>query len=317
MKLVIVGPGIMPIPPTGWGAVESLIWDYKVFLDKYHPEIETTIVNTENPNEIIATVNSISPDIVHIQYDCYAHLEPYFSCKKVLLTSHYGYLHKDRVHSDDGYFSSIFNKFVVSSGLLLCLSPEIAELYRQAGVSESRLYVQPNGANDEIFRYTDTPIYPERSIYLAKIDFRKRQHVYQNIENLYFAGNCVDNQFNTTNPRYLGEWSKPQLYDSLSDYGNLVLLSDGEAHPLVCCEALICGLGLVISEYATANLDLTKPFIDVIPRDKINDVLYVSEIIEENRKKSLSMRAEIRTYGLENFSWKVAVNNYVKIISTL
>ena len=24
MKIAIVGPGIMPIPPTGWGAVEIL-----------------------------------------------------------------------------------------------------------------------------------------------------------------------------------------------------------------------------------------------------------------------------------------------------
>ena len=34
MKLVIIGPGIMPIPPKGWGAVESLIWDYKIFIEK-------------------------------------------------------------------------------------------------------------------------------------------------------------------------------------------------------------------------------------------------------------------------------------------
>ena len=34
MKIVIVGPGIMPIPPTGWGAVEILIWDSKIALEK-------------------------------------------------------------------------------------------------------------------------------------------------------------------------------------------------------------------------------------------------------------------------------------------
>ena len=28
MKIALVGPGIMEIPPKGWGAVESLIWDY-------------------------------------------------------------------------------------------------------------------------------------------------------------------------------------------------------------------------------------------------------------------------------------------------
>ena len=33
MKVSIVGPGIMPIPPTGWGAVEILIWDQKLALE--------------------------------------------------------------------------------------------------------------------------------------------------------------------------------------------------------------------------------------------------------------------------------------------
>ena len=33
MKVAIVGPGIMPIPPTGWGAVEILIWDQKLALE--------------------------------------------------------------------------------------------------------------------------------------------------------------------------------------------------------------------------------------------------------------------------------------------
>ena len=33
MRFSIVGPAT-PIPPVGWGAVESLIWDYKVTLEK-------------------------------------------------------------------------------------------------------------------------------------------------------------------------------------------------------------------------------------------------------------------------------------------
>ena len=35
MKFSLVGPGIMPIPPNGWGAVEIIIWDYKINLEKY------------------------------------------------------------------------------------------------------------------------------------------------------------------------------------------------------------------------------------------------------------------------------------------
>ena len=43
MKVAIVGPGIMPIPPTGWGAVEILIWDQKLALEKLGHEVQ--IVN--------------------------------------------------------------------------------------------------------------------------------------------------------------------------------------------------------------------------------------------------------------------------------
>jgi hypothetical protein len=42
-----------------------------------------------------------------------------------------------------------------------------------------------------------------------------------------------------------------------------VLLSDGEAHSLVIMEALAAGLGVVVSEFATANLCLAKEFITV------------------------------------------------------
>ena len=67
MKISIVGPGIMPIPPTGWGAVEILIWDQKLALEELGHEVD--IVNTKSPIEIIQKINSYCPDFVHIQYD--------------------------------------------------------------------------------------------------------------------------------------------------------------------------------------------------------------------------------------------------------
>ena len=54
MKISIVGPGIMPIPPTGWGAVEILIWDQKLALEKLGYEVD--IVNTKSPIEIIQKI---------------------------------------------------------------------------------------------------------------------------------------------------------------------------------------------------------------------------------------------------------------------
>ena len=28
MRIALIGPGIMPIPPDGWGGVEHLIWNF-------------------------------------------------------------------------------------------------------------------------------------------------------------------------------------------------------------------------------------------------------------------------------------------------
>ena len=66
MKIAIVGPGIMPIPPTGWGAVEILIWDQKLALEKLGHEV--SIVNTPKPIEILQQLHEINPDFVHVQY---------------------------------------------------------------------------------------------------------------------------------------------------------------------------------------------------------------------------------------------------------
>jgi hypothetical protein len=139
-------------------------------------------------------------------------------------------------------------------------------------------------------------------MYLAKVDYRKRQHLFQNIDSLWFAGNIVDERYDTKN-NYLGEWTKDKLYEELTDYGNLVLLSDGEAHSLVIMEAFAAGLGVVISEYARANLDLDKKFITLIPEKKIKDIDYVEGQIIRNREYSIKHRDEIREYG-KQFAWK-------------
>ena len=112
----------------------------------------------------------------------------------------------------------------------------------------------------------------------------------------------------------MGEWNKDKLYSNLSHYGNLVLLSDGEADPLVVKEALISGLGVVVSECASANLDLSKEFITVIPNDKLTNISYVNDEIMKNREISIIQRKQIREYGLKVFSWKNVINKYNELI---
>ena len=305
MKISIIGPGIMPIPPIGWGAVEILIWDSKNALESLGHEVQ--IVNTKDTNEIISQINSFGPDFVHIQYDEFIPLYPYINYPKAI-TSHFGYLEQPAKY---GGYANVFNAFAQIRPNIFCLSQGISDVYKKLlDYPEEKLFVTPNGANLNLFQYTEVPEYPNRSVYLAKIDYRKRQHLFQSIDSLWYAGNNHDERFDS-NKNYLGEWDKETLYKELTNYGNLVLLSDGEAHPLVCMEALSAGLGVVVSQWGKANLDLDKKFITVIDEDKINDIDYVEKKIIENREYSVAHREEIIEYS-KTFSWeKVVAEKYI------
>ena len=297
MKISIIGPGLMPIPPKGWGAVESLIWDMANALKDLGQEVQ--IINTTDGNKVLAAINEFNPDFVHINYDDFIVLYPHITQPKAM-TSHFGYL--ERPDMMNGYVN-IFNKFQDMKPNVFCLSEGIKNIYRIfSNFPEDKLFVTPNGVNVDVFNFKEEPEFPHRSMYLAKVDYRKRQHLFQNIPTLWFAGNIVDERYDTKN-NYLGEWSKEQLYKELTDYGNLVLLSDGEAHSLVIMEAFAAGLGVVISEYAVANLDVDKEFITVIPEKKIKDIEYVEGQIIRNREYSIHHRQEILEYG-KQFEWK-------------
>ena len=297
MKISIIGPGLMPIPPKGWGAVESLIWDMANALKDLGQEVQ--IINTTDPNKVLAAIKEFDPDFVHINYDDFIVLYPHIDKPKAM-TSHFGYL--ERPDMMNGYVN-IFNKFQEMKPNVFCLSEGIKNIYKVfSNFPEEKLFVTPNGVNVDAFNFKEEPAHPHRSMYLAKVDDRKRQHLFQNIDSLWFAGNIVDERYDTKN-NYLGEWSKEQLYEELTDYGNLVLLSDGEAHSLVIMEAFAAGLGVVISEYARANLDLDKKFITLIPEKKIKDIDYVEGQIIRNREYSIKHRDEIREYG-KQFAWK-------------
>lgn len=303
MKICIIGPGFTQIPPVGWGACEIVVWDTATTLRSLGHDV--TIINTTDAHQILKTLEEVKPNFVHVHYDDYVFFYPYIQYPKAI-TTHYGYLERPEMY---GGYAQKANGFAQIKPNIFCLSPGIKNVYKNLmAIPQDNLYVVPNGVMADNFRVTDNPKFADRSIFLAKVDYRKRQYLFQSIKSLYYAGNIVDERFNPS-INYLGEWSKEYLYNNLTDYANLVLLSDGEAHSLVLMEALVAGLGLVISEWATANLDLSKDFITVIPENRIADIEYVAMKIEENRNISLKKRKDILQYS-KQFYWKSQIQNY-------
>ena len=311
MKIALIGPGIMPIPPEGWGGVEHLIWNFAQQLKKTGDEV--VIINTPDLQKIVITANSEEFDAVHLHYDQFANVMPQIKCKKKMITSHYPYL-----ENPEPQYEFLYGYLKDSGAHIVSLSDRIKEEFVRRDIDSTDVSVLPCGIDTELYTLDDEALHPDRSVVVGKLEPRKRQAFLQKKGlNIDFIGNNADPSFDTTDPCYFGEQSKQDIMDNLTAYANMVLLSSGEAHPFVCLEGMAGGLGLVLSEQSTANLDLSKPFITVIPDKKLEDTEYLKEKIEENRKISLGMRKEIRDYCFTNFDWSSIIKQYKEIINSI
>ena len=311
MKIALVGEGIMSIPPEGWGGVEHLIWNFHNQLKKEGDDV--TIINTKDLQKIVNTINDGKFDVVHLHYDQYANIIPYLNCKKKMITSHYPYL-----ENPEPQYTFLYDLLKNSGAHIISLSDKIKEEFLRRGIDSTNVSVLPCGIDTNSYVIDDEALYPNRSIVVGKIEPRKRQAYLQKLNlNIDFIGNNTDSSFDISDTCYYGEQSKQDIMDNLTAYANMVLLSAGEAHPFVCLEAMAAGLGLVLSEQSTANLDVDLPFINVIPDTKLNDTDFLRDQIVSNRKTSLTMRKEIRQYCKDNFDWSTIIQKYKEIINKL
>lgn len=326
MRIGLIGPGIIPIPPNGWGAVEILIWDYYNELKRLGHDVhiinqirlhEYDQLTSDTPYSqiLIQKINSFNFDFVHLHYDCLYHILEFINAKAIAITSHYPYIDQLDKHQADNY-TQIFN-FLINQDRFynITIAEKDYNTFILNGANKSKLLNIRNGITSSNFKYNEYPVL-DLTIYLGNITSRKNQYRYQSINTIDFVGSCTDINFNTEIPNYLGEWTREQIHDQLTNYSNLLLISNGEADPLVIKEALVAGLGIVINESAAANL-ISKDFISIIPNDKIDDLSYIKDMIEHNKQVSKDKRDEIRKYGILNFDINVICRSYIDIITTI
>ena len=249
MNIAFIGPGIMPIPPDGWGAVEMMIWDYATVLG----ELGHTgaIINTPDRSEIIEELKD----------------ESY-------------------TKNDDFYiFSSTQNDI---------------DTFVSFGADENHCWLSRLGVLPDSYQFDENATY-DRTLSFSQICDRKRQYLIQDFDNIDFIGRMEYGKFNNRT-NYKGEMLREKLNTEITKYSNFTLLSSVEnTTPLVVKEALICGLGVVVSEQVSVELDTSLDFIDVIPEDKIEDLSYIKDILKKNKEYSIKNRNQIREYGIKTF----------------
>jgi hypothetical protein len=310
LRIALIGPGIMPIPPTGWGAVEQIIWDKTVLLRKLGHFVE--IINTKNTEEIVEKVNLGNFDIAHLHYDMYLSIMPRLTSKVRYITSHYPYIDNFEKWTRDKY-EPIFQGMVGLSKLpntfLYPASEKDRQIYIQKGGAQpNKVKLYKNGIPTSQFDVKENPHFANRSICLAKIEKRKRQHLTYWHPLVDYIGK---GEFH--HPNFRGEIGHDILYKLLTDYGNLVMLSEGEnGTPLVVKEAMAAGLGCVLSKSAANELPDDLPWITVLSEEELANPLRVEAAIEQNRIACRPMRAQIRKWVEENWDMETFLKQYIQ-----
>jgi glycosyltransferase involved in cell wall biosynthesis len=302
----------MPIPSEGWGAVETVIWQQKVYLEKLGSQVD--ILNERGLLEALRS-RPWSYDLVHLHYDelagFWVRLQRWLRFN-LIITTHYGYAaYPDRWEGD--YYQGIFNQLKKAPALLL-LSGEIEKAFRKLGY-KGWIGVLPNGTEVEQIHYK-ARAGNGRTLCLGKVEPRKRQADLARLFDKHevkcdFVGPQVDAAFKTDgkSTRYLGTWTRAQVHQNLTDYSCLVLASDGEAHPLVVLEALAAGLSIVVTREAAANLDLSKPWVFV--EKEIGESLAVAA--QKACLENYNYRNDIRSYAEAEFDWGVITKKYLQL----
>lgn len=302
-KICFIAPGEIEIPPLNWGALEGVVWNLYQELSKLGYEI--LIINELDTLKTLKIVQEFNPDIIHLHYGKHYEIMPKFKCRKIV-TSYDG-----TFIASHAFHDSITRKYFYDCEFF-CLREYEKDFFVKVGISKNKIKILPLGFPPNFKKNLKEPTKKDLSIYLGKIDFRKRQYDFQHKGlPIDFVGPNGSERFDASDPHYLGVWSQDEKYNNLTEYGNLVLLSVSENGnpPLVCLEAMSAGLGIVISETSNEGLDSSRGFITVIPEDKIYDYDFLKKSIEENRNYSLQNRQEIIDYANKR-SWQNVAKIY-------
>lgn len=314
MKVLLVGGGNLPIPPPGWGGVENLIWQQKQALERAGHAVSIYNKSARGSRKYLMALGTRpwQYDIIHLHHDSHTKYWLILSWVlrfKLVISTHYGY-----AAFPDKWLKSYRRTFqwMHRAKYLILISQEISATFRRLGC-RAKMFVVPNGIHCSAIHFSPTA--SRQSIVLGRIEPRKKQVMIAQaldgqIVQCDFAGPLMSGTgfvVNDCNTHYLGEWSREQVHGHLTDYACLVLLSDGEGHAAVVSEAMAAGLSLVLSQEASHNLDLRRPWIYIVNRDKDALGAVISRAVQENAQ----YRTQIRQYCEANFDWGTILPRYI------
>jgi hypothetical protein len=140
-KLLIIGPGSVSVPPQGWGAVETIIFEtIPVYLNS---GFEVFLVNSKHILDYLRG-KRFQPDIILLHEDtAIRRLRFLFPKTPIVLVTHYGLAAFPELWGSS--YKRAFRNFRYASHVV-CLSPEILKVFKQY-LPENKLLLCPNGTS--------------------------------------------------------------------------------------------------------------------------------------------------------------------------
>jgi len=313
--LLIIAPGEMQIPNSGWGAVEYLIQKQIAEFDK--KAIFYTLLNSWDFRDWVRCFAK-KPRYILLHYDLFSRrcffFKKLFSPKsRVLVVSHYGYA-AFRDNYDSNYPRIL--KWNSRLDAIIALSKPIVDEF-QLQENHAPIFLVPNGvdASDYQIRKKDREV-----IYLGKIEPRKKQidvaKILSSNVNIEFVGPVVDLRFeeldDVAKSKFKGPWSRGEVLEKLSRYKVLVLFSDGEADALVLHEAQAAGCSIVVSPQALGSQDKNLPWIYV--EENLSNL---EAIIEKALNENILYSERIRIHAEQNLTWEKNVSLIMEIFESV
>jgi Glycosyl transferases group 1 len=301
-KLLIVAPGMLAIPPKGWGAVEHIISETVEIFEQNG--FEVWILNSNHKKEWIEA-RKFEYDVIlnHSDQDCLK-IRKFWPKTPLVTVSHYGFGAFEEAWNKD--FKKILMQMDVSN-TIVCLSKEVQKTFSKHLVN-AKLIVSPNGSSftPKVGRDSNAPL-----VCVGKIEKRKFQYeLWSALRNtsleVVFIGPIVDSRIkkltktNKANKKYfIGAKDREYLSENFQNFSGLILPSLGEADALVLYEAQLAGLPIFVSERGLGSQNRNLDWVEVIPQQI--DVSKIEKILSKYNIPADTVSA----YARYHYSWEV------------
>lgn len=308
MKIAQVTLGLLPIPPNGWGAVETIIWEYKLALEKLGHQVDIPYIN-----EIEKGVY----DIVHVHAWNHA-LELYEKGIPYIFTCHDHHLYlngKDNKMYRDNLLAMRLAEVAIVPAKYLIEYFDNVPVYMEHGVSTSVYSEKNKFSNHRLLCVGNNGVLENLTFDRKGFKYAIEAATKLNLP-ITIVGPTNNNKdffeknksIITSNVEIKYDLTLDELKEIYRTHSILVHATSIEAGhpPLTILEAAASGLPVITTD-CSGDLHTTTVERDV--DDVVDKINYVITNYEIERKKTLK--------SVKKFDWKSIVSKLDKIYSSI